>query len=256
MARDIAPGDEIEFDYLTPVSDEGCNAQIARSLGSGLVDATPRKAITVVANGPSAKLAPLTGTTVALNGALRLFNRAGIAPTYYACCDPQELVAEFLADAPKATTYLVASKCHPAVFLALTGHAVRLWHLKDFEADGRLRTPLCSSVTLSAMWMLTRLGFTDFEVYGWDACYLDGEHHAGDAAPDYTQQPNFVRLNYGGELVAGEVIGGRTYDTTRTWAAEARGAEQFFQLADYMDLRVNIHGDGMIKAVRQNILGD
>lgn len=269
MALDIEPGQTIEFDYIVPDVGAIRGQQIAASLARNLPEANERRGLTVVASGPSAKgfhvessalwhhtpeaaLAP----TLALNGALHQFVAKGCAPDFYAACDPQELVADFLTEAPKSTIYYVASKCHSAVFDRLQGRDVRLWHVKDHEMPGRLRTPLCSSITMCALWLMMRQGFTDFDVWGWDACFMGGEHHLGEQAPEYAQQPNFTRINIGGRIEGDEVIGGQTFDTTHTWAAEARGAEQLFQLAEYMDVRININGDGMIKAVRQSILGD
>jgi hypothetical protein len=105
--------------------------------------------------------------------------------------------------------------------------------------------------------MYSSFGYTDFDIWGWDGCFLDGKHHAGDGD---IWEPSRVSLNYGGTIVTPEdgepeVVGGRTFETTKTWAAEARGAEQFFQLAEYFDIGVTIHGDGMMNTVRQSILG-
>lgn len=253
MEPDIEPGSIIEFSLHTPCSDDVCNANIAKSLALHLPEVRIRKRLTVVAGGPSAKYAlPCEGDTLALNGALKLFTRQGLSPTYWACCDPQDFVADFLKEAPFDTVYLVASKCDPSVFERLALHRLRLWHVKDYPAEGKFRQVLAESVTMSAMWMMfTAFGYTDFNIWGWDGCYIDGEHHAGDG--EVNQKG--ISLNYGGKIIDGEVIGGRTFETTRTWAAEARGAEQFFQLAEYFDIGVTIHGDGMMKACRQSILG-
>lgn len=89
-----------------------------------------------------------------------------------------------------------------------------------------------------------RMGFTDFEYYGWDGCFMDGRNHA--ASNNDTLAPT-VHINYGGEVVDGEVVGGRIFATSRTWAAESHGVQQFYQLAKYFDIGVKLHGDGMFK---------
>jgi len=255
--EEIEPGTEIVgFDFILPVSDEICRQQIAKSLNLGLPEATQRRRVTVIANGPTARQADLRamlGPTLALNGALGLFLEQGLAPTYWAACDPQEYVASLLPDNPPLdTVYFVASKCHPAVFEKLKDRDVRLWHLLDHPAEGRQRIALASSVTISASWLMHRLGFTDFDYWGWDGCFMDGKNHAGHNA-DWSGVDT-LHLNYGGKVENGEVIGGRTFATTRTWAAEAKGAEQFFQLAEYFDIGIKIHGDAMIECARQAVM--
>lgn len=250
LDSDIKPGTVITgFDIQVPLNDETCERHIAASLACELPEAVPARPLVVVANGPSARDVDLTALhgrkTLALNGAIMLFVEQGLAPDYWACCDPQEVVASLLPDNPPINTiYYVASKCHPAVFDKLKGRHVRVWHLMDHPVPGRQRVSLCSSVTLSASWLMIRRGFTDFEYYGWDGCFIDGRDHAANGNPDL--EPTLY-LNYGGVIKDGEVIGGRTFATSRTWAAEAHGVEQFYQLTKYLGIGVTIHGDGMFR---------
>ena len=249
---DIKPGDTIAgFNIQVPLSDEVCLRHIADSLGRDLLEAVPRRPLVIVANGPSARGADLQAIkhqTLALNGAIGLFMEQGIAPDYWACCDPQAVVATLLPDnPPKSTIYFVASKCHADVFAKLKGCDVRLWHLMDHPAEDRQRVALCSSVTLSASWLMVRLGYTDFEYYGWDGCFIDGVDHAANGNPEHVPT---LHINYGGTVKDGEVLGGRTFATSRTWAAEAHGVEQFVQLAKYFGIGVTIHGDGMFRCAK------
>lgn len=264
---EITLGDHVEFRHIVPLSDDACRANIAFNLARGLPEVRERRRLTVVAGGPSARDAPLTNNCLALNGSLRLFTDHGLWPTYWACCDPQgpregrTTPIDFLkGELPRETLYLVAAKCDPAVFDRLAERDVRVWHVKDHPAPGKYRQATELSVTMSAMWLMySSFGYTDFDIWGWDGCYLDGRHHAGDG--DVGERASTF-LNYGGKIVpdadapeGARVEGGRTFETTRTWAAEARGAEQFFQLAEYFDIGVTIHGDGMMNACRQSILG-
>ena len=144
----MSEGPGVIFDTQTPADAERIGAQVRRALARGLPDADdgPIETLTVIANGPSALDWPgwsggAKGPVIALNGALRLFVAHGMAPDFWAACDPQEIVARFLEVAPAATRYLVASKCHPAVFEAL----------HDWRK---------------------------FQVWGWDGCFLNGLDHA------------------------------------------------------------------------------
>jgi hypothetical protein len=249
---------EIEFSLCTPASDSQLAQNVAHALSLGLKSTQARKRLVVVANGPSAKSAPFDTDlpTLALNGALRQFQERGLAPTFWAACDPQPLVADFVRNAPKATTYLVASKCHPDVFKTLMDQGIEpvLWHVADTDIPGHVRAPLCCSITMCSMWeMRQAFGFTDLDVFGWDGSYLDGEHHAGDAR---VPNPTDVTINIGGRIVGDEIIGGRNFETTHSWAAEADFSQQFHQLARYYDINVTIHGDGMMKAMQEAALAD
>lgn len=266
----IAPGTRITgFEYTLPASTTELQAQVDSALARGLPEALGRKSLTVIANGPSARDAPGGGETLALNGAMDLFFNTGRVPTYWAACDSQAFVADFLPDAPPLdTVYLVASRCHPAVFDKLAGRQVQVWHPKEGLVQGRRSVPRNCSITLNALWLMAAKGYTDFDVWGWDACYgASGDHHAG-SQPHGPSDP--LHVNYGGETrrkvpkrsftqwMRGEsapemieIVGGRDFHTSRTWVAEASAAEQFFHLAHYHDLNVTVRGDGMIKTVQK-----
>lgn len=187
--------------------------------------------ISLVASGPSARAAPLDGVTMAVNGSLGLFTAQGQQPTFWAGCDPQAHMADFLRDPPPDTIYLVASKCHPSVFKALRGRRVRLWHIDDVPGHP-WAIPTATTISLTGLSLLRRLGYRDIDVYGWDCCYIDGLDHA---LPQIHQ----------GDNVTVEV-GERKFLTTGTWALEAQ--EAVLQLSD-ADMRVKVHGPGMCAAI-------
>lgn len=261
----LAPGEPVPsgaridgFKAILPASDETCRQQIASAMRRGLPEAVlQRRRMTIIANGPSARqvdLAAINHPTMAVNGSLKLFLEQGVVPHYWAACDPQALVADFLPDTPPLDTiYLVAAKCHPSVFDKLAHRQVRVWNLTDHKLDSRLNIPTCSSITMSAAWLAYRMGFTDFDFWGWDGCFMDGLHHASEAPTD---APPPLYVNYGGTVEGENVTGGRNYPTTVSWAMEAEDAGQFFQLARYFNIGVTIHGDGMFRAAQESILSD
>ncbi len=252
MLEEIAPGSVIEFDYILPVDDETCRQQMGTNLKRNLPDVIPRRKLTIIADGPSAKdvdIWKIDGPILAVNRAINLFTGKGTWPAYSAACDAQALVAGFLPERPpNETIYYVASKCHPDVFQKLKNNKVETWHIGTHGKD-RVCIPEAISVTISVTWLMARLGFTDFEYWGWDGCFMDGKHHASNN-DDWTDMPT-LSLNYGGKIEGDEIIGGRIFQTTRSWAAEAKSADQFFQLAEYFDIGVKIHGDGMFACAQQ-----
>src|SRR5258706_1025573 len=278
----------VGFDIHTPHDRTGYKSHVAQHLALALpdADAEPLRNLTIIANGPSAINAPLHGETLALNGAINLFFNSGRLPTYWAACDPQPIVADFLpADPPHGIIYLVASKCHPSVFQKLQGRDVRLWHIDDHPIPESLRSVACaSSVTLVAMQLMHQaFGYREFDTYGWDACHEGMIHHASEPCLAENPSRNTIDLAVGAEQIeiparpatrlersmswlahriqaialwiasrkpipqpTGDFQGGRWFKTSRTWAAEAQDACVQIHHADY---KANVHGDGLIRAI-------
>jgi hypothetical protein len=235
---------EIQFDVRTPVADEGLKLNVAKALARGLPEIPdlmrrPGELITIVANGPTARQCTLSGPSLALNGALKLFGERGAVPTFWAACDPQEIVADFLDYIPEDTTYLVASKCHPKVFDRLKDRNVIVWHVDDFATWDQVsdRKPISTgvSITIVAFELMSRFGYDRYETWGWDGCYSEGRSHA-------------VPQAHGGSDVTVEV-GRQVFATTTTWALEAQDARDKL-LQTHRD--VKIRGGGFIGAYLQH----
>lgn len=228
----------VEFDVRVPVAPEGLVSNVQHALSLRLPELRdfeyPRAdALNIVASGPSSEHAPLNETCVSLNGSLRLFNQRGIAPDFWAGCDPQAMVADFLTDAPKGTTYLVASKCHPAVFEALQGHEVVVWHVHDDATwdllSDRFPVSRAVSITICAFELMARVGFRKFDTWGWDGCFMDGQGY-------------FVPQPFNPAKIDVDVGGVHTFPTTPTWALEAQDALTALRGFPFP---IHIHGGGM-----------
>lgn len=235
-------GRVVEFEVQTPISGTALFDRVVNTLALDYPDLEPgtpkRGPLVIVANGPSARDADLfTHDTLSLNGSLRLFGEKRAAPTYWAACDPQRIVGNFLGYVPPETIYLVSSKCHRAVFSALMDRDVRVWHLAEEEAipalTGRTAILPAVSITLCAIDLARYLGYPSVRIYGWDGRYIDGQDHA-------VSQPH--NREHDIELD----VGGRIFQTTTTWAVEAQEAHHILSASDYP---VEIMGDGMIRAL-------
>ncbi len=231
-------GEPINFKIRTPLNDEAIREHIRQAHTLGLQPALHRPpALTIVAGGPSALDAPLEGPTLALNGALAaVFNPEGLTPTYYAACDPQQHLADMLRNPPEETIYYIASKCHPDVFAALKHRDVRIWDVGTHIPGG---IASACSITLTALNLFTQLGYRDYDVWGWDACYQDGRHHAGDQPHIGSEHDRWIE------------IGDQTFHTTTTWAWEAETAIQLLPVLQVVGTKVTIHGSGMMRALRE-----
>lgn len=259
MARD--PGSVIQFEVRTPLNSAAVRAHIESALARGLpeveVTAPRDERLLIVANGPSALSAPLDmrcspapadaaadsdmpaprRPTLAINNALRLFTGRGLAPDFWIASDPQACVADYLRDAPRDTTYLVASKCHPAVFDALRDRKILLWHCTEPGTldllVGRLVIQTSITVTLCALNLMPVLGYHRLETWGW-GCYLDGRDHA-------------VAQAHGADFDITVQLGSdRVFATTKSWAAET---QEVVRLLRESPRDVVIQGNGMIGAI-------
>lgn len=234
----------VDFETYTPVADEGLRDNVRHALSLGLPELSHRPIITrgrmdILANGPSAnsrnggaQYAP----TIAVNGALSILDEV---PAFWAACDPQPLVADFLTPAACSdeTVYLVASKCHPSVFARLANRNVLLWHVyEDATADltaGRETIGPGVSITLCALELAARLGATDIHTFGWDGCFMKGASHAGLGA---TLSPTQ-------EVEVGP--GGPRFLTTHSWACELQDAHH--RLLGF-PFPITVHGGGLFGA--------
>lgn len=234
-------GSRVQFEAAVPVDNAGLIANIQHALGLRLPELRDfeyarREPLTILANGPSARQYKGNGKHVlALNGALRFCDAERIVPDFWAACDPQSIVTDFLHCAPYDTTYLVASKCHPSVFERLQDRNVVLWHVWERATahlfEDRISVPAAQSITGTAFELATHLGYRAFKTWGWDACYMDGQSHA---APQF---------NAGEDRAVEIVRPDRTsvYQTTTTWAMEAQDIMPRLVGFPYP---IHIHGGG------------
>ena len=229
----------VEFEVRVPCDEETLISHVKSSLARNLPELTDGEfkddVLHIIANGPSALEAPLDGHVLALNGALKLCLSKGITPTYWAACDPQELVAEFIPNnPPEETTYLVCSKCHPTVFDKLKDRNVIIWHIDDFCTWDLVKdkAPVMTavSITIVSFELGERMGYSRFDIWGWDGCYFGDLHHASPQTHVAMDIQNSV--------------GGMIFNTTTTWALEAQDAFNKFR---HFPRKVKINGQGMFR---------
>lgn len=234
----MQPGSPIEFDIRTPLDGPSIKRHIKSALRRklpGVVQGTGKGRVSIVASGPSAQIPE--GPTAAINNAINLFKTP---PTYWVGCDPQSQLADFLPDdPPEGTTYLVASKCHPAVFDRLKDRNVVIWHVDDYPTP-EPRMPCAVSVTLCAMSLLWFLGYDDIHTYGWDGCYIDGK---GYAQPQAHEQSNITVC----------LDEDRAFPTTHSWALEGEDARtQLYWVRRNGLYDLTVHGPGFFGALMQH----
>lgn len=229
----------VAFSIDTGIDDQRTQANVlsavARNLPPAPMGLKFAQPVHVYANGPSAKTAPRNFPALALNGAYALFPDG---PEMWAALDSGVMVTDFLRDPKARTRHLVASKCDPAVFDALQGHDVSVWHVGDCGSDvlapGNNVILPGTTITTTVMGLLMSMGVREVHVYGWDCCYgQDGQPYA---VPQNHDTSHDITVD----------IGGKIFHTATKWAAEVQTAIAY--MSHLSGMSITVHGDGMMRA--------
>lgn len=183
---------------------------------------------------------------VALNGAHDWLIARGVEPSAFVMVDARKFNERFTRNPIDKCTYFLASQCHPDAFKNLRHNNVFIWHAMSYlEEKGLLDTyymgNYCaieggSTVTLRALQLFYILGYRNFELYGFDSCFMDGAHHA------YRQNEN------DNDDIAEVMCAGETFVCNRWMFSQA---EEFIQFGMTLGQKINmvVHGDGLISHI-------
>lgn len=186
---------------------------------------------------------------VTVNNAYNWALEHSLEPSAQIMVDAREFNKRFISRVVPDCKYMLASQCHPAVFESIPKEQVWMWHsalsedlvryieeLKGPNADPWYPVIGGSTVMLRALPLLFMLGYSKFDIYGFDSCILNGEHHA------YKQEEN------DGITELQTICGGRVF-RTHPWMASQ--AQEFLDLMQIMaeHIELQVHGDGLIAHV-------
>ena len=258
--RDIA-------DFRTPVkycvSQDEHMAHVRAAIARGYPSIPAARETTydpigIVCSGPSLKETwpevRKFSKVMSCSGAHDFLIERGIPPTHHIETDPRAHKAVFVQSPHRAVQYLIASCCHPAVFDALAGHDVRLWHVVQGE-DERLLPSIYprghwlltggSNAGLRALVLARVLGFTNIHVFGMDCSGDEATFHANE-----TQHPNEPKDTKRRTVKVGD----RIFTTTEVFLEYAR---QFFSEIEKMpDVHFTLHGDALLQNLAVQKLND
>lgn len=182
---------------------------------------------------------------ISMNGTHDWLLSLDIKPSAHIMLDARPFNARFIRNAQKGTKYLIASQCHPDVFDALEGYDVWIWHggsgMRDLILDqyymGRHHEIVGgSTVMLRALTLMVYLGFSRFEVFGFDSCYMGDKHHAYEQAE-----------NDGEDLIELKVSGREFVCAPWMFSQAKEFINQTKMIGNLYELV--IHGDGLIKHI-------
>ena len=215
----------------------------------------------LVGSGPSIKetYKELKGDVCAVNQAIGWLLDHGVVPKWAMLWDADEVVAKFAVPHPEIT-YLVASRCHPAVFERLKDCKVLVWHAGgDHNINELMRSPEVvakmdveeplinggSAGITRGIYVVNSLGYRDIHIFGGDSSYsADGQTHVrGSLVPEKD-----VLISIGNDPP-------KWFRTTPEWCAqveEYRSIYALFTAHDHTNLTV--YGEGtMLKEMHDRI---
>lgn len=183
-----------------------------------------------------------TWKPVTVNGTHQWAQDHGIRPRAHVQLDARELNARFVAEPVDKCRYLIASQCHPAVFQALRGQEVHIWH-GDADEERKILdryylghwVPVRggSSVGTRALWLLYLLGFRHIRIYGMDCSLRRGKHHSYPQAEN--GQDNILTVKAAGRVFKSHM-----------WMLKQ--CDEIMQMAPHLpnDLQLDFRGDGLL----------
>jgi hypothetical protein len=169
--------------------------------------------------------------------------QAGIKPRWAVASDPDPIMANYLRHPCRGTRYLIASTCDAAVFDALAGHDVVLWHPADEEKSpatwGDTQKLLINggcTVFTRAMMIALCFGYQNLHLFGADNC-VGERHHAYDFTTDEEQ--------------IGKLFPIRLEGSDRVFTMAGYMIAQLFDFKNMMKMQghlmqVTVHGDGAL----------
>lgn len=218
----------------------------------------PQKLI-LVAGGPSLNdtvddlkmLASQGHPVVALNGASDWLDANNIPYHSHVLLDSRPFNARFVGNPKDHVKYFVCSQCDPSVFDALDGYNVHIWHggtakfvkseMDQVYGEGKyIHVKTGRTVVLAALYVFRTLGYSEYEVFGFDSCLMDDEHHA------YSQPENNLAT-----LVQFSV-NDRMF-VAHPWMIGQ--AQDFLKMTKVLGHKfdISVHGDGLIAHLIESI---
>ena len=252
--RVVLDVNEVKYELNTSdeTNIEQVRSAIRRQLPQVVGHEEQDKVIAIVGGGPSLestfddlKEKYDTGMkVVSLNGAHDWLIERGIRPSVHIQLDARSFNSRFVKNWHPKCKYLIASQSHPDTFDTLEGAQVFLFHcltraraqekeLKDYYMGNVMYINGGSTVMTRAIPLMHTLGFKKQEIYGFDSCAMDGNHHA------YPQFENDVSPYTTVEVDGKEFLCyGWMLKQAKDFIGFMKGAGQHVQLI--------VHGDGLI----------
>lgn len=201
----------------------------------------------LVGSGPSIHdtLPELTGDVFAINQAIGFLLDRGVTPKFAMIWDADAICEQFAVPHPEIT-YLIGSRCHPAVFERLRDCKVIVWHaggdhnIAELMEEKKIPEPMIaggSAGITRGMYLVNSLGYADIHIFGADSSYSDAgaTHAAGSLVPEKD-----LMVSIGNDPP-------HWFRTTPEWCAQVQEYRSIYALFTFKDaVKLSVHGTGML----------
>lgn len=155
--------------------------------------------------------------------------------------------AQFVAPAKE---YLIASQCDPAVFNAVEGKNVMLWHVNspgmaDLLKDEKARVTYLigggTTVGMNAISLAVARGYRQIHLYGFDSSYRGSQHHA------YAQTLN------DNDIRSDVLYGDKHYVCAPWMVGQANDFQQLAPAYEADGVTITVHGEGLLPDIAKDM---
>ncbi len=198
----------------------------------------------------------MSGDICAINSAIGFLLDHGVVPRWAMLWDAAEIVAQFAVPHPDVT-YLVASRCHAAVFERLKGCKVVVWHAggdhdimevmrrPDVVAKQPREEPLVnggSAGITRGIFLMVALGYKHIDLHGADSSYSGNATHVrGSLVPEKD-----LMISIGNEPPM-------WFRTTPEWMAQVEEYKAIFGMMIANGITMEAHGTGMLPTMHHRL---
>jgi len=251
-------------------SHEKVISNIKANLDLGLKEIVPHEVqpdavVYLLAGGPSLKAyesevveAGKSGLPcVTVNGTYNWLIERGVRPAAHVMVDAREFNKRFVTQHIDTCKYLVSSQCDNELVKSLPKEQTWMWHagqsdlvkqtLMEWSEERGIKRewfPVfgASTVITRAITLLAMLGFRKIEVFGWDSCLIDDDHHA------YSQPENDSKD------VITVYLGGKEFKCHPWMVVQANEFPKVVKhvYSSVPDLELSVRGNGLLAAILEH----
>jgi hypothetical protein len=176
----------------------------------------------------------------ALNGVCNYLIDKNIVPDAHVILDARPENVAFVSNPQHSIRYYIASQCDPAIFDALDGYDVTVFHCQSEGVQellsGEQARPVHllgagTTVAMKAMIIAELSGFRALHLVGVDSCYQGDEHHS------YQQSWN------NNEMIMDVILGERTFKCAPWMVGQG---QDFMEYAQRFTGIITVAGDGLL----------
>ena len=180
---------------------------------------------------------------ITMNGTYNWCIERNMKPSAFVMLDARPWNKHFAGIPVPGCKYFLASQVHPEVaklylerdtfIIHCTQDASQVKILDEFYQGNFLLVTGGSTVMLRTIWLMRMLGYEFMEVFGFDSCYMNGEHHAYKQELNQDEETQKIHCAQ------------REFQCAHWQVSQAEDFMSFIKAHGHKFF-LNVHGDGLI----------